>query len=175
MCTMISKLKIMAYIQISGQDIIDYIFLNDDSRTFVSYEEIDTFLNAFTKSILSNRFKPRYAGVYYKPLRELSEQLYDGILVRKENGIHLFGSIKEDARKIIELKYDDDSLKCALRDGLKAICPEMNGYTIRSINYDDIYDLYFIVAEDAFGGIMLWWQKNTPAYEVGDTFEIKYD
>lgn len=117
MCTAISKM--MACIQISGQDIIDYIFLNDDSRTFVSYEEIDAFLDAFTKSI-----KPCYANVYYKPLRELSEQLYDGILVRKENGIHLFGSIKENARKIIELKYDDDTRR-ALRDGLKTICPEI--------------------------------------------------
>lgn len=167
MCAEISKM--IQYIQISGQDIIDYIFLNDDSHTFISYEEIDAFLAAFTKSI-----KPLCANVHYKPLKKLSEQLYDGILVRKENGIHLFGSIKEDARKIIESRYDDE-ITLALKDGLKAIRPEMNRYTIKSVNYDDTYNLYFIVAEDVFNDIMVWWQKNVPEYKAGDTFSIEHD
>lgn len=53
--------------------------------------------------------------------------------------------------------------------------PRYEKYTIINISYNDIYDRYIVIAESAFGSRMQWWQDNEPAYELGDTFSIKYD
>lgn len=48
-------------------------------------------------------------------------------------------------------------------------------YTITRIGYNDIYDRYITIAESSFGSRIQWWQMSKPAYELGDTFSIKYD
>ena len=107
---------------ISGQDVLDYIFSSDSSRRQVTYDEIETFTDSLMQNVRKNRFDdPYYETIYFEPLREPSERRYDGILVKRRDGIHLFGSIKGDARGSIESRYEDPKITHALREALKAV------------------------------------------------------
>ena len=170
------------HVTISNQDVIDYIFSSDTSRKFVSYREASDFKQAFTDSILNN---PYCDTLYFE--REISNERYNGVLVRGNDGYCLFGSIKENVGKSIEAKYKDENIRnavrYALRDALKAVYPEIaehthprcEKYTITNVSYNDIYDRYITIAEDNFCNRIQWWQDNEPSYNVGDTFSIKFN
>lgn len=107
-------------VAISGQDVLDYIFSSDPERRAVSYDEIDAFRSAFVDSVTeSGADNPYYATVYYEPLRDLSESHYDGILVKRLDGIHLFGSVKAGVCEAIESRYDDRVVSSALKRALR--------------------------------------------------------
>lgn len=53
--------------------------------------------------------------------------------------------------------------------------PKYERYKVTRICYNDIYDRYITIAESSFGSRIQWWQMSKPAYELGDTFSIKYD
>lgn len=53
--------------------------------------------------------------------------------------------------------------------------PKYGRYKVTRIGYNDIYDRYITIAESSFGSRIQWWQMSKPAYELGDTFSIKYD
>lgn len=109
-------------VAISGQDVLDYIFSRRPKKSVVSYDEMDRFREQFTQSLASHASSnPYYATVLYKPLRDLSERCYDGILVRKENGIHLFGSVKEHVADGIEGRYNSEVVSEALAAALEAV------------------------------------------------------
>lgn len=113
-------------VAISGQDVLDYIFSSLPEKSCVSYDEMDCFRKKFTSCITklasSNSY---YSTVYYEPLRALSERHYDGILVRSDDGVRLFGEVRPDVALGIEARYEDENVSQALKDAVGAVRHEI--------------------------------------------------
>ncbi len=109
-------------VAISDQDVLDYIFASDTTRTFVSYEDMSGFRETFAEYILSKcSNNPHYASVYFEPLRDLSEERYLGSLDREADGIYLYGHILPEASHSIESRYADKTVSDALRTAYRSI------------------------------------------------------
>lgn len=112
-------------VAISGQDVLDYIFSRRTDKSLVSFDEMERFRKKFSQSLkVRASSNPYYATVLYMPLRDLSERCYDGILVRREDGIRLFGSIKENVAEEIQRRYNNPYVSEALEDAFKVVSEE---------------------------------------------------
>lgn len=107
-------------IAITTQWIIDYIFSALPNKKVVLYEEIERFQKTFYNYL--KRYNPELNGCYYECTRDLSETNYDGFLVKRKDGIYLYGESLRDASFMAENTYGHlKKYDYALNEALSAL------------------------------------------------------